>query len=93
MRIKPGESYEDWATRARLYEYGVALKSIAEGNDPDVVLEQLSKRLVSKLMHPLIKELQVINKEQIIKSVEKSRLRYEEEYLKRVLPKSDHVDD
>lgn len=90
MRINPNESYEDWAERCQMYEHGYALQRIAEGEDPDKVLEDMSKRLMEKLLHPMYK---MIQDSHTIKSVEDSRARYEENYIKRIGPRADHILD
>ena len=56
MRPKQGENYASWASRARLYEYGLALQKIAQGQDPEQVLEEMSRRLLDKLLHPIYKD-------------------------------------
>ena len=93
MRIKPDESYKDWAERARMYEYGLALQQIAEGKDPEKVMEKMSRRLMDKLVHPLLKGITEHDLEEVKKSVEQSRLSYEEHYLKLNAPRADHIDD
>lgn len=90
MRIKPGESYEDWAQRCQMYEHGHALQRIAEGEDPNRVLEDMSKRLMEKLLHPVYK---MIQDSHITKMLDDSRARYEENYIKRIGPKADHILD
>jgi len=90
MRIRPGETYEEWAKRVQMYEHGFALQRIAEGEDVDTVLESMSKRLMEKMLHPMYK---MIQDSHVTKSVQDSRKSYEENYLKRYGPKADHVFD
>lgn len=90
MRPKEGESYESWLERARMYEHGVALQKIAQGEDPEKVLEEMSRRLVEKSLHPIYRAIQ----DSVISDFdpEESRKAYEEKYLKNRKPVADHVD-
>jgi hypothetical protein len=88
MRIKPGESFENWATRVQQYEYGYALQRLAEGQDINVVFEAMAMRIQQKLMHPVFTALR--NKTIEI-DLTASKKAYEEAYLKKNGPKSDHV--
>ena len=90
MRIRDGETYEEWAKRCQMYEHGYALQRIAEGEDVDTVLESMSKRLMDKLLHPVFKSIQTSH---LTKDVEASRKSYEENYIKRVGPRADHILD
>lgn len=91
MRPNPEESFESWCNRARLYEQGIALQKIAEGHEPEKVLEELSKRLVDKLLHPLFKEIRdnALNKY----NAEQGRAEYYDNYLTKVKPAADHIED
>jgi glutamyl-tRNA reductase len=91
MRIKPGETYEEWAKRVQMYEYGVALQQIAQGKSHDEVMEQMSARISQKMLHPIIKALQESKIDD--KEVKASKQAYEENYLKRYGPKADHILD
>lgn len=90
MRIKPGESYENWASRVQQYEYGHALQRIAEGDDIDTVFDSMAVRIQQKLMHPVIIALK--NKPVEFDS-EASKKAYKEAYLNKNGPKSDHVSE
>ena len=91
MRINPGESMESWAGRVQKYEYGRALMRIAKGEDVEKVMEDMSKAVTTKLMHPIVK---VITDNTISNfDAEASRKSYEENYIKKNSPKSDHVSD
>ena len=57
MKIKPGESIESWAGRVQMFETGRAMQKIAQGEDIDTVLEDMSRRITEKLMHPMLKAL------------------------------------
>ena len=89
MRINPGETYEGWAKRVQLFEYGYALQQIAKGQDANVVMEAMSARIVQKMMHPIVKSLQegtLMTSEEF----EKHKTQYNEAYAKRG-PVADHV--
>jgi len=91
MRIKPGESMQDWAKRVQQYEYGYALQQIARGEDVNLVMEVMSTRIVQKLIHPLVKSLSMPG-EVDKKLFEKSRDEYYAK-MKIIGPKADHVVD
>lgn len=90
MKQREGESYEDWAKRVQMYEHGWAMQRIAEGNTVDSVLEDMSKRITQKLLHPLYKEIS----KSIISTydAEAGKKEYEEKYLKYRAPVADHVE-
>jgi glutamyl-tRNA reductase len=91
MKYDPNQSYEKWAERVRMYEYGIALQQIAKGGDPEKVMLDMSRRMMEKLMHPVIKHIQETSVSDY--DPEKSRKEYEETYLKKVSPRPDHIDD
>ncbi len=90
MKIREGESYEDWCNRVQMYEHGNAMMQIAQGKDIDQVMEQMSRRIVDKLMHPLYKEI----KNSIVNTydVEQCKQHYYDSFLKNRKPIADHVD-
>lgn len=90
MRPRENESYKDWVKRASMYEQGIAMQKIAEGHDPNIVLEDMSRRLMDKLLHPIYKEIQDSYKTDF--DIEQSRRDYEEKYLNNRSPVADHVD-
>jgi glutamyl-tRNA reductase len=90
MRKNPEESYKNWADRVQNYEYGYALQRIAMGDVPNTVMEEMSKRIMRKLLHPIIVDLKkhsIVDYDPI-----ESRKVYEENYLKKYGPKADHID-
>lgn len=90
MRPDEGESYESWLERARMYEHGIAMQRIANGEDSIKVMEEMGKRFIDKALHPIFKAI----KESSIKpyDAEKSRREYEEN-MKYRGPVADHIDD
>jgi len=48
---------DSWAEEARLKVLAAAFKDIKAGKDVNIVLEQMSKALTAKLMHPLLVKL------------------------------------
>lgn len=93
MRKLPDESIDHWANRVERYEYGRALMQIAEGLPIEQVMEDMSRRILAKLTHPLVKAIQA---ESNIKWTEadnkESAQTYKETYMDRVGPVADHVD-
>lgn len=90
MKPNPNETYESWVERVRMYEHGVALQEIAQGKDPNEVLEKMSRRIMDKLLHPVFK---AIKDSVVLTDTEASRKAYEENYMKKYGPKADHIDD
>ena len=91
MRVKPGESKEDWAKRVQQYEHGRALQRIAQGDPIELVLEDMSKRITQKLLHPFIQDLKDRHKTEY--DAEASRQHYKEVYLDKTSPAADQVSD
>jgi len=89
--MKIDESKEDWAKRVQQYEHGRALQRIAQGDPVELVLEDMSKRITQKLLHPIIQDIKDSNKTEF--DVEVSRQRYKEVYLDKNLPVADQVSD
>lgn len=90
MRPNNGELYEDWCYRARMYEHGIAMQRIAKGENVEIVLEEMSQRLLRKLIHPLYEITET--EFDINFNKEKSKLEYKENYLNKMNPVADHVD-
>ena len=80
VKYNPSESYEQWMERVRMFECGAALQQIAKGEPADKVLAEMSKRIVQKGLHPLLKAL---NEPKTNYNVEEERKKYEENYLKK----------
>lgn len=91
MKPKAGESYESWIERARLYEYGLAMQRIANCEDPDYVIQEMARRLMEKMLHPIYKEIR--NASITDFDPEQDRRIYEERYLKNRALVPDQMDD
>ncbi len=89
MKPNDNELYEEWCYRARMFEHGVAMQRIVQGEDVELVLEEMTKRLLSKMMHPLFD----LAKEEIVNDYDpvKSREEYKRLYLDKMNPVADHV--
>lgn len=89
MRPLPNESYEAWASRASMFEKGRALQRIANGEPAEQVVEEMSRRLTEKLMHPIFKAI----RESAITDYDpvKNKERYEQT-MRYHTPVADHVD-
>ena len=90
MKMREGESYEDWCNRVQMYEHGWAMQRIAEGDSVEQVMEQMSKRIMQKLMHPIYSDI----KNSVSKpyDLDQAKSEYAEKYLKNRTPVADHVD-
>ena len=58
MKPNPDESYESWCQRVQMYEHGHALQRLAKGENIEVIMQDMSRRIEEKLLHPLIKKQQ-----------------------------------
>ena len=87
MRPRDNESYESWAERVRMFEQGRALQKIAQGEDVNVVMDDMARRIVDKMLHPIYRELHVVDPIDL----EKSRQTYWEK-MDKVGPAADHVE-
>ena len=89
MKIKPGESMESWAGRVQMFETGRAMQKIAQGEDKDAVLEDMSRRITDKIIHPVLKEID----KSIISTFDsvQSNKDYQEK-MENVARAADHVD-
>ena len=88
MKPKENESYESWADRVRMFEHGRAMQMIAQGEDVVQVLDNMSRRIVEKMLHPIYKELRIV----VDFDLEEHRRKYTE-IMNSVGPAADHIDD
>ena len=89
LKPRDSESYESWAERVRMYEQGHAMMQIAQGKDPEKVMEEMSRRIMDKLLHPIFKAIQKSANTEL--DVKNSAEHYKELMAKRG-PVADHVD-
>lgn len=75
IKFTPGETLESWAERVYCFELEYARHEISLGKSPDEVLEQMSKRITEKMMHPIREQ---IRNNPPAFDVEESRKRYTE---------------
>jgi glutamyl-tRNA reductase len=90
VKINEGESYESWSERVRMFEHGHAMMQIAQGKDVDRVMEEMARRIMDKLMHPIFRAIAI---SQPIYDMEAGKQEYKEKFLDRVARASDHIDD
>jgi glutamyl-tRNA reductase len=90
MTQYPGESYEQWVKRVEQYEYGRALMKLAHGTDPEQVLEDFGRRLVNKLLHPILKAINSVESDHD-PAAEKAQ--YKANYQDRFGLNPDHLTD
>ena len=90
MRKREDESYEAWCKRVEMYEHGCALQRIAEGDPVDQVLDDMSRKIMQKLLHPLYDEMR--KSSNTTYDVEAGKKEYAEKYLKHRSPVADHVE-
>ena len=88
--MQDGESYEAWCSRVQMYEHGWAMQRIAEGAPIDQVMEQMSKRIMQKIMHPIYADIK--NSVSNTYNAEQAKADYAEKYLKNRAPVADHVE-
>ena len=79
MKPLPNEDYESWCTRVQMFEQGHAMMQIAQGKDADTVMEQMSHRIMDKLLHPIFKAIRESHTSTY--DVEKEKASYKLHYL------------
>ena len=91
MKQHPDEPYESWVHRVEQYEFGRALMRLAQGDDPDAVMQEASHRIMKKLQHPIIRAIS----DSAVSGYNstQSLAEYRRNYLDRFGPKSDHIQD
>ena len=89
MKIKIGETLEVWASRVEMFEKGRAMQRIAKGDDPIEVVEDMSRRIIDKMLYPILKSFDQPKMSNA--AVDESRKKYEE-IMKNVAKAADHVD-
>lgn len=90
MRIQPDETYEQWVNRVTAFELANAKKDIANGISAEQALEDMSNRIMKKLMHPLLVAIREDASSNF--DAEKSRASYFEKMQNRA-PVADHVEE
>jgi glutamyl-tRNA reductase len=83
-------SYQEWAETVYQTELAHAQKSLANGEDINLVLEAMSERIKKKMLHPLYKIIKDSNKSDY------DPIKSKEEYykkLERIGKSADHVSD
>ena len=86
---KNNENYDIWLSRIRNYELKIAEAKLLKGIPIDVVLEEMSKRIIKKMLHPILTELNNIPDNY---NIEESRKAYNTA-MKYPRPAADHVLD
>ena len=86
MKIKDGETFEQWSERVRQFEFGYAMQALAHGTPADTVLEQMSIRITNKMKHYIL----ICIKVPYSYDVNKNKLEYEQ-IMKLISPVADHV--
>jgi len=89
MRPRNEETYEDWCERARKHELAVAHKKIAQGQDINGVMEEMTRRLLSKISHPVYEVIRESFTNEY--DNEKSKAEYNSHYRDKRGPVADHI--
>jgi len=58
LKSNPDESYESWVSRVEKYEMEIATKRIEKGENIEIVIAEMSRNIIKKLLHPVIKNIQ-----------------------------------
>jgi len=82
------ESFDEWSEKVRKFEMERAMRLIAKGKNKEEVLEEYSKRMTEKLLHPLYPALF----KPVGYNAEQSRKEYMEKMKQRGAV-ADHVSD
>ena len=91
MKIHPNETFESWSNRVSMYEKGYALQRIASGDPIEEVMEDMSRRITQKLLHPIFKAISDKPASIDAEEYEKSKQAYYEK-MKKIGPVADHID-
>lgn len=91
MKYDKKEPIEKWAERVQMFEYGEALKRIANGEPVDTVMQSMSKKIVEKLKHPMILHIKEWGESTYNATV--SQDNYKKNYLDISKPVADHMND
>lgn len=57
MKPLPDESFESWCKRVEMFEHGNAMMQIAQGKDIEIVMEEMSRRMMDKFLHPIFRAI------------------------------------
>ncbi len=90
MKYNPDESYEEWVRRVELFEKGRALQRLAQGEPAEQILEDMSRRMMEKMLHPVIKAMMPVPPS--IEEIQQGRKEYEEK-MRKIGPAADHILD
>lgn len=94
MRLKENQTFDSWMESVQSHELKIAQKKIDNGHSIELVLEELSNNITKKYMHFVHVMLRrAISESFNQESLERSKLAYEEKYLKNTKPRADHVED
>lgn len=91
MKPLPNESYESWCKRVEMFEYGNALMQLAQGKDVDNIMEEMSRRIMEKLLHPLYREIRD-SANTLVYNSEEAKQKYFSKMTARGVV-ADHVDE
>jgi glutamyl-tRNA reductase len=83
------ESFSEWSEKVIEFEMERAMRLISKGKNEVEVLEEYSKRITEKLLHPLYPALF----KPVGYDVEESKRKYADAYLSKRSPVADHVSD
>ena len=89
MKIEINESLESWAERVAIFEKSRAMKKIANGSDLEEVIETMSRRIMDKMLHPILNSIHASTSSTY--DLENDRQQYDE-IMKHIGKAADHVD-
>jgi len=89
MRKNRDETIESWASRVEMFEKGRAMQRIAKGDNPIEVVEDMSRRIIDKMLHPILHAINTSISETY--NTESSIKKYNE-IMKNVSKAPDHID-
>jgi len=85
------ENYNAWAARVEMFEKARALKHIAKGINLDIVLDEMSYRIIAKLLYPIFNSIKNSTRYVNVEQFEKDKIAYYEK-MKYKGKAADHVD-
>lgn len=90
MRLIDNQSIADWAKTTQESEYTIAIKRINAGENLELVMQEMAERIKQKMLHY---HITILKNEMSSNVINTSKDSYEENYIKKIGLRPDHVSD
>jgi glutamyl-tRNA reductase len=91
VKYNPDETMEEWSKRVILFEVGNALTRMANKENIEEILSDVSHNITNKLSHPILYTIRESAKQDVEEELRESRIRYQKNYLDKFTTKPDHT--